>query len=637
MALEIDQSSPRKENDDASPQSPKEMPKKSTAATPLPFQQMIPMAFVLVNESLCQMVLLPFVGLLVARLKNLPVEEAGYFSGVMVGVFMLGQVVSGRIWGWASDEYGRRFPLISGLLASGVMSLLFSVSTSIWLCAIFRCLHGLCNGNTLVAKTMMADITDRTNQASGFAFVSFCYGIGLLLGPVIGGVLYNPTDENSAVHWMYLNPDGAFGVYPALLPCLIIFIFNMIGVFACTFYVKETNANAKPLPGFLRLIYPCLWVETGMFLAPPLATELCDNAVEDDADSLPNLSITFPIGVLSLGEPIYEDTRQLDQIMLEQLQQVELRSTDCTANDETSGSSEVAGNVEAAHRSKENCNSPREGIESVENLMEVPMGDDNFAEVPVEPTIYRTFGYKQAFRLDVTRFMLITYMILSAADMAAGELLPLWAISPKDKGGLEFKSDLVGVLVFANAVPCIVSNLLFSKACERYLNKMGLFRLGVGVAGFGVFLMPHAFYLPNTALRITTVVIATSIRQFFCSWSYGLVTMLTARSAPPGHVGSLMGINQSCGCLARGLTPFLFDPLFAWSISGNHLYPFNHVFGFYLSALAFWYCWGRAYTVRADINGTLSMVPSELVARIKEWVIRVKKSGRSREVVIIND
>ncbi|CAM43489.1 conserved hypothetical protein [Leishmania braziliensis MHOM/BR/75/M2904] len=148
------------------------------------------MAFVLLNESICSTMLLPFVGLLVAHLKGVSVNEAGYFSGILIGVFMLGQVVSSRMWGWVSDKYGRRFPLISGLFTSGFMMLGFGLSTSVWMCGIFRFMHGLFNGNVLVAKTMMADITDKTNAAKGFAFVSLCYGIGVLIGPTLGGTLH---------------------------------------------------------------------------------------------------------------------------------------------------------------------------------------------------------------------------------------------------------------------------------------------------------------------------------------------------------------------------------------------------------------------------------------------------------------
>ncbi|KAG5492158.1 hypothetical protein GH5_01065 [Leishmania sp. Ghana 2012 LV757] len=62
-----------------------------------------------------------------------------------------------------SDKYGRRFPLISGLFTSGLMMLGFGLSTTVRMCAFFRFMHGLFNGNVMVAKTMMADITAHTN------------------------------------------------------------------------------------------------------------------------------------------------------------------------------------------------------------------------------------------------------------------------------------------------------------------------------------------------------------------------------------------------------------------------------------------------------------------------------------------
>lgn len=110
---------------------------------------------------------------------------------------MLGQVISARTWGWISDQYGRRFPLISGLFVSGVIMLIFGFSSSVLMCGICRFFHGLFNGNILVAKTMMADITDKSNQAKGFSFLSLCSGIGFLIGPALGGMLYDPANSSS--------------------------------------------------------------------------------------------------------------------------------------------------------------------------------------------------------------------------------------------------------------------------------------------------------------------------------------------------------------------------------------------------------------------------------------------------------
>lgn len=51
------------------------------------------------------------------------------------------------------------------------------------------------NGNVGVAKTYMAEITDETNQSRGFGILSTLWGIGNVLGPVIGGFLAKPASK----------------------------------------------------------------------------------------------------------------------------------------------------------------------------------------------------------------------------------------------------------------------------------------------------------------------------------------------------------------------------------------------------------------------------------------------------------
>ena len=91
-----------------SPSSNTEMPslrqERKAKITPLPLSQMIPMTIVIMNESICSTMLMPFIGPLVAFLRGVPVNEAGYFSGAMIGMFMLGQVVSAKTWGRISDK-----------------------------------------------------------------------------------------------------------------------------------------------------------------------------------------------------------------------------------------------------------------------------------------------------------------------------------------------------------------------------------------------------------------------------------------------------------------------------------------------------------------------------------------------------
>ncbi|KPA86277.1 hypothetical protein ABB37_00504 [Leptomonas pyrrhocoris] len=673
-----------------------EPPARHPHATPLPMNQMLPMTFVLLNESICGTMLLPFVGLLVSHLSNIAVEKAGYESGILIGVFMLGQMVSAKTWGRISDKYGRRFPIISGLFTSGLMMLGFGLSTNVWMCAVFRFFHGLFNGNVLVAKTMMADITDTTHQAKGFAFVSLCYGIGVLIGPTLGGLLYDPANS-SALCWAHFDKDGFFSRHPAFLPSLVIFVYTNIGMTICTFFVMESNPHAKPLPKVLKFVYPCFWREPEMFVHPSdKAQAAADRATAalggSDAESgahtntdeesedvmgmsictaeglVANASMTRAVASLFIASPVLREDRRFDQLVAAEtltmaaphtaavtphdgqitppkpLEGTRLNQTlDARgegAPDDASiqpmarkrSPSPIAASTKRENRAqneeeKENCTDNEDGLIVVDTDSSDAKGEPAVAVAEQNdgaPVVLKRFGYKQAFQTPVARTMLIFYMLLSAADMAVQEIVPLWAIAPASVGGLGFKADKVGYLILTNSVPVVASNLLFHGACKRYVNKLSLYRISLACCGIFICILPFLSYFNLGNFLFITIVLCTGVRQFFASWAYGLVAMLTARSAPVGHVGSIMGINQACGALTRTLVPFVVTPLFAWSITSSHPFPFDHSFVFLLSGIVFTIGYIYSVWLRTDADANL-----ELNHERPAWMLKVRDMALS--------
>ncbi|KPA86278.1 transporter-like protein [Leptomonas pyrrhocoris] len=604
---------------------------RKAKVTPLPLSQMIPMTFVMVNESICSTMLMPFVGPFVAFLRGVPVNEAGYFSGMIVGMFMLGQVVSAKAWGRISDKYGRRFPIISGLFTSGLMMLGFGLSTNVWLLVVFRFFHGLFNGNVLVAKTMMADITDKTNQAGGFSFMSLCSAFGFLIGPTLGGLLYDPA-HSKGLAWAKVDEKGFFGTHPAFLTSLVVFIYTNIGMLVCTFLVKESNQHAQPLPGFIRLVYPCLWYKSEPFVLPPIQYE--DESEEEETDergasaSVTTVEPTKKTGTASSYQSDarkHEDLHDSSDSMTisatssgvvavpfspvekEDDRQWEKEEQETLAVAGADRDEQSTAEVEKLQHTEEHAGEKGGPAGSTVERTDTDRSDD----VPVpsleEPKVTH-FGYREAFSSPYTRFMLIQYMMLCATDMAARECFPLWAVATAAAGGLGMTISQVSYILLLNSAPYFVANIFFRIFERKYHNKMGLFRLGMLIAGTAVLLLPFNSYVDSTVLVYVLVFLCTAVRQMFVSWCYSLNTMLTARAAPPGHVGSIMGINQSCNASVRGLTPFIAAPLFAWSISGDHIFPFDHAFIFLLSAAVFYVGWWRSYSIRTDMDGNLQMV-----------------------------
>ncbi|GJD10113.1 protein zinc induced facilitator-like 1 [Galdieria sulphuraria] len=141
------------------------------------------------------------------------------------------------LWGALSDQIGRRPVILVGLLGDFIFINLFGTAKNIATSLIFRFLHGLSSGNIAVAKTYLADVTDSTNESAAFGLIGLTFGVGVVIGPVIGGFLSRP-----AVHFpQYVSSGSLLDRYPYLLPCLVVSIYIFIDLIFAFFFLDESK------------------------------------------------------------------------------------------------------------------------------------------------------------------------------------------------------------------------------------------------------------------------------------------------------------------------------------------------------------------------------------------------------------
>ncbi|KAI8058397.1 major facilitator superfamily domain-containing protein [Syncephalis plumigaleata] len=134
-------------------------------ATPIPRMQLFVICCARFGEPVAFTVLFPFVYFIVQgfHISDDP-KETGYYVGILASAFSIAQCISGVPWGWLSDRIGRRPVVLMGLLATTICTVAFGFSPSYRWALISRILAGLCNGNVAVLKSMLAEISDKTNQ-----------------------------------------------------------------------------------------------------------------------------------------------------------------------------------------------------------------------------------------------------------------------------------------------------------------------------------------------------------------------------------------------------------------------------------------------------------------------------------------
>ena len=79
--------------------------------------------------------------------------------GALIASFSVAQLLAAPVWGWLSDQYGRRPAILVGLLLSAVAYVIFAYANSIWLLLISRIVQGLGGGTIGVVQAYVSDVS----------------------------------------------------------------------------------------------------------------------------------------------------------------------------------------------------------------------------------------------------------------------------------------------------------------------------------------------------------------------------------------------------------------------------------------------------------------------------------------------
>lgn len=162
---------------------------------------------------------------------NLTSLERHMIYGVIQTLSFICYMVGAPIIGYLSDYYGRRKVLIYCLIGSfmGLCAYAYSFLTNSLLILVFaRIVVGFTSGNQAVAQSAIADVSSGVEKARNIGVIAVAMTIGLVVGPLIGGVLSDPT--------VYYKFNNATPFYFGIL----IAVFNLVILFT---YLRETNVH----------------------------------------------------------------------------------------------------------------------------------------------------------------------------------------------------------------------------------------------------------------------------------------------------------------------------------------------------------------------------------------------------------
>ncbi|MGH0028550.1 MAG: TCR/Tet family MFS transporter [Myxococcota bacterium] len=134
-------------------------------------------------------IVIPVVPELIMELTGEDLPQAAVYGGWLLFLFALMQFFMAPVIGNLSDRFGRRPILLLSLAAYGLDYALMGLAPTLAWLFVGRLVAGIVGGSYVTANAYIADVSAPEDRAKNFGLVGAAFGLGFILGPVIGGLL----------------------------------------------------------------------------------------------------------------------------------------------------------------------------------------------------------------------------------------------------------------------------------------------------------------------------------------------------------------------------------------------------------------------------------------------------------------
>ena len=132
--------------------------------------------------------MIPVLPALVGSFTGSQADQA-FWYGVVTFTFSMANFFASPVLGALSDKHGRRPVLLLGFCGLALSFFATAMATAVWMLIAVRLVSGAMQSNLAVANAYVADITPPEGRAKRFGMLGAMFGIGFIVGPVMGGLL----------------------------------------------------------------------------------------------------------------------------------------------------------------------------------------------------------------------------------------------------------------------------------------------------------------------------------------------------------------------------------------------------------------------------------------------------------------
>ena len=187
-------------------------------------------------------IIIPVIPKLIKELINGDISEAAKIGGWLTFAYAITQFLFAPLIGSLSDKYGRRPIILISLFGFSLDYLFLSIAPTIEWLFVGRIIAGITGASITTASAYIADISTNENRTKNFGLIGAAFGLGFIIGPVMGGFL------------------GQYGsrvpFYAAAVLCMVNFLY---GFFILPESLSKTNRRefswqrANPIGALLNL------------------------------------------------------------------------------------------------------------------------------------------------------------------------------------------------------------------------------------------------------------------------------------------------------------------------------------------------------------------------------------------------
>ena len=134
-------------------------------------------------------VIIPVMPKLIAGLKHIDISTAAQYGSWLTVVYSAMQFLFAPIIGSLSDKYGRRPILLLSLFGFGIDYIFLAIAPTYGWLFVGRVVAGITGASLTTASAYIADISTKETRAKNFGMIGAAFGLGFIIGPVIGGLL----------------------------------------------------------------------------------------------------------------------------------------------------------------------------------------------------------------------------------------------------------------------------------------------------------------------------------------------------------------------------------------------------------------------------------------------------------------